>query len=208
LSLGAGCVNIGTVAHEFLHALAIWHEQSRMDRDNFVTVNYANIENTDEARKQFDKAPFSNNLNTPYDYYSIMHYHNFAFSANGQPTIVAKDSSIILRHSSTKTALTQSDVDGVRFLYKSTRITISTTASPTTSRQNCPSFVCPDSFSVYSGRCYKFMPTLKSWNNAKTDCESQGGYLMKINNQAEFEVLAKIYSNNGANRIWVCFFLH
>ena len=29
LSLGSGCVHQGIVVHELLHALGLWHEQSR-----------------------------------------------------------------------------------------------------------------------------------------------------------------------------------
>ena len=44
LSLGPGCLVNAIVAHEFLHALGFWHEQSRPDRDEHVTVMYDNIE--------------------------------------------------------------------------------------------------------------------------------------------------------------------
>lgn len=44
LSLGPGCLTNAVVAHEFLHALGFWHEQSRPDRDEHVTVMYENIQ--------------------------------------------------------------------------------------------------------------------------------------------------------------------
>ena len=34
---------LGTIVHEFGHALGLLHEQNRLDRDEFVKVNYNNI---------------------------------------------------------------------------------------------------------------------------------------------------------------------
>jgi len=43
LSIGNGCGLKAIVEHEFLHALGFWHEQSRYDRDDYVTINFEHI---------------------------------------------------------------------------------------------------------------------------------------------------------------------
>ncbi|XP_063341037.1 high choriolytic enzyme 1-like [Pelmatolapia mariae] len=82
-----GCLYQSTVQHEVLHALGFHHEQVRSDRDLYVTILTANIIPGQE--KNFVKVA-TNNLQTPYDFNSVMHYRRDAFSKNGQPTIVAK----------------------------------------------------------------------------------------------------------------------
>ena len=43
LSLGSNCNYMGVIIHELMHALGFLHEQSRNDRDSYVTVNYDNL---------------------------------------------------------------------------------------------------------------------------------------------------------------------
>ncbi|XP_028449986.1 high choriolytic enzyme 1-like [Perca flavescens] len=79
-----GCVYNGIIQHEFNHALGFRHEHTRSDRDNYVRINWANI--NPQMAYNFNKQ-VTNNLNTSYDYSSIMHYARTAFSINGQDTI-------------------------------------------------------------------------------------------------------------------------
>ena len=79
-------INVGVAVHEILHSAGLWHEQSRTDRDNYVTINWANIEAGKEHNFQrHDSDGFD--INT-YDYSSIMHYARNSFGIN---TIVPKN---------------------------------------------------------------------------------------------------------------------
>lgn len=50
LSIGKNCDRLGTVEHEFLHALGFWHEQSRADRDDYVDIMWDRIEPGNELQ--------------------------------------------------------------------------------------------------------------------------------------------------------------
>uniref|UniRef100_UPI0037E8A0AE high choriolytic enzyme 1-like n=1 Tax=Semicossyphus pulcher TaxID=241346 RepID=UPI0037E8A0AE len=72
-----GCLYHGIIMHEINHALGFQHEQTRSDRDYYVRINWENI-NPQMAYNFYKQS--TNNLNTPYDYSSIMHYGRTAFS--------------------------------------------------------------------------------------------------------------------------------
>ncbi|MFO7546450.1 MAG: M12 family metallopeptidase [Trueperaceae bacterium] len=75
ITLANGC-GIGSIMHEIAHAVGVWHEQSRSDRDDYVEI----IEEDIEADKEhnFDQQPGAVDVG-PYDYGSIMHYPADAF---------------------------------------------------------------------------------------------------------------------------------
>ncbi|XP_058485306.1 hatching enzyme 1.2-like isoform X2 [Solea solea] len=88
VSLQVPCLSTSVVQHEILHALGFHHEHARSDRDDHVIINFTNIQTGAEVN--FNKMN-TNNLQTPYDFDSVMQYGNFAFSKNGQATIIAKN---------------------------------------------------------------------------------------------------------------------
>ncbi|XP_061629845.1 high choriolytic enzyme 1-like [Phyllopteryx taeniolatus] len=80
-----GCLYHSTVQHELLHALGFNHEQCRSDRDRHIRILWENIQPGWEYA--FDKMN-TLNMNTAYDYNSVMQYHRYAFSGNNKPTMV------------------------------------------------------------------------------------------------------------------------
>jgi hypothetical protein len=107
----------GIVAHELLHALGFWHEQSRPDRDDYVKINWENVASGEEHN--FEKYSFdqSQDLGTPYDYSSIMHYEWNAFSKSWlSPTIEPLQKGVTLLNAQFKT-LSPVDVEEIRKYY-------------------------------------------------------------------------------------------
>ncbi len=90
---GRQVINVNTcrtvkIIHEIGHAIGMWHEHQRNDRDTYISILYDNI--VDEYKYAFDKG-LGNILPVgQYDYESIMHYGAFTFSSNGMPTISIK----------------------------------------------------------------------------------------------------------------------
>ena len=80
VSLDNGCVYTGTVVHEFMHALGFYHEQSRTDRDEYVTINWNNIISGMEHNFKSYGQDEINHLGAKYDVCSVMHYPDWAFA--------------------------------------------------------------------------------------------------------------------------------
>ena len=114
ISISKGCVNRGVIQHEMMHALGFFHEQSRPDRDDYVNINYNNIVGGQNGpyASNFAKTSKIDSLGAPYDYDSVMHYDEYAFS-NGGPTIDANGNDIGQR-----VEISQGDIIQIRLLYQ------------------------------------------------------------------------------------------
>lgn len=110
ISLGYGCT-VGNAIHEIGHTVGLWHEQSREDRDDYVIINYQNIQPGYEHN--FNQQIADGDDRGAYDYDSIMHYPSWAFTRNNQPTIVAKNGASIGQ----RNGLSPGDISAVKDIY-------------------------------------------------------------------------------------------
>jgi len=131
ITLADAC-STGNVIHEIGHSVGLWHEQSRADRDNYITVHYDNILSGREynfytyVEAGWDGAEYTPGL----DFGSIMLYSSYSFSGNGLPTITKTDGST---YSAQRSGLSSGDIEGINVIYPgSTTTTEPTTTGPTT----------------------------------------------------------------------------
>jgi hypothetical protein len=81
VSLGDS-VPLGAIIHELGHTVGLWHEQCHSERDQWVQIDFTNIE--DRLRWQFELNNIGGTVTptidlSPYDYGSIMHYPEPSF---------------------------------------------------------------------------------------------------------------------------------
>jgi len=108
----APACSTGNTIHEIGHALGLWHEHSRNDRDDFVDVRFENIYRGYEHNFQIQS---SNGEDLgEYDYGSIMHYPSWAFSKNGEDTIVPLEDDVEIGQ---RTHLSEGDLAAIAEMY-------------------------------------------------------------------------------------------
>ncbi|PWK77950.1 astacin (peptidase family M12A) [Mucilaginibacter oryzae] len=81
---------VNAAIHEIGHALGLYHEQSRYDRDNSININLANV--ADSVRYNFIKYTTNYYAIGAIDYNSIMMYGSYDFAINSSIPVMTKKS--------------------------------------------------------------------------------------------------------------------
>lgn len=111
INLAPRCHTMNSV-HEIAHAIGMWHEQSRADRDQHVRIIWQNIE--EDSQNNFNQHLGNSKDYGEYDYRSIMHYGAYAFSKNGEKTIIPYDDSVSIGQ---RVALSDKDIAAINAMY-------------------------------------------------------------------------------------------
>lgn len=128
INLSTGC-GFGAIVHEIAHAVGIYHEQSRDDRDDFVRVNLDLVDDT--LQHNFEKYRGAGRDVGPYDFGSIMHYPCGAFRRAGMTgnTVEPIVDGVTCDDLGRRDTLSDGDILGAYSLYPPETATI-TGASP------------------------------------------------------------------------------
>jgi hypothetical protein len=161
---GSGSCTVATLLHEMGHATGFWHEQSRPDRNSYVTVNTNNIINVE----LFASAPQYDDMQTLtlYDWSSIMHYSAWGFTKNGAPTLESIPAGMPL---SNNVGYSAADIDAIKRLYGSVPTQVTVTTNPPGLQ------VIVDGATVTTPQTYNWALNSTHTLNVPSNAQTQGG---------------------------------
>ncbi|KAM7352649.1 seminal metalloprotease 1-like [Cochliomyia hominivorax] len=116
--LDEGCFRLGTIVHEFLHTLGFFHMQSAANRDEYVRIAEENIK--PGTIHNFDKYNETtvDDFDEEYDYGSVLHYSAYAFSVNGEMTIIPLKEEEASGIMGQRRGMSKSDIHKLNIMYR------------------------------------------------------------------------------------------
>lgn len=104
-------ISVGSVIHEMGHTVGLYHEHSRQDRDQYVSIQWGNIQ--DGQAYNFNKYTSGTDIG-PFNINSVMMYWPTSYSKNGQPTIKRADNTNFTYN---RTGFTTGDINTINAIY-------------------------------------------------------------------------------------------
>uniref|UniRef100_A0A671W3P3 Metalloendopeptidase n=1 Tax=Sparus aurata TaxID=8175 RepID=A0A671W3P3_SPAAU len=157
ISIGKNCDKFGIVVHELGHVIGFWHEHTRPDRDEHVSIIRDNIQPGQEYNFLKMEPGEVDSLGEVYDFGSIMHYARNTFSRGVfLDTILPRyDVNGVRPPIGQRTRLSKGDIAQARKLYKCARCGDSLQESA--GNFSSPGF--PNGYSAYAHCVWKISVT-------------------------------------------------
>lgn len=104
-------ISLGSVIHEMGHTTGLYHEHCRKDRDQYVSIQWNNIQNGQAYN--FDIYNSGTDIG-PFNINSVMMYWPDSYSKNGQPTIKRANGTTFTYN---RTGFTTGDINTINTMY-------------------------------------------------------------------------------------------
>lgn len=104
-------ISLGSVIHEMGHTVGLYHEHCRKDRDQYVSIQWNNIQNGQAYN--FDIYDSGTDIG-PFNINSVMMYWPDSYSKNGQPTIKRANNTNFTYN---RTGFTTGDINTIDTMY-------------------------------------------------------------------------------------------
>jgi hypothetical protein len=101
-----------TPAHEVMHTMGRYHEQTRPDRDSFVTISSSNT-----CPSQMYKQSSASTFGIPYDYGSVMHYSRWQCASSYNSPSMSFPSSVNPDSVGQRARLSDKDVQHIKKIH-------------------------------------------------------------------------------------------
>ncbi|XP_059192280.1 ladderlectin-like [Centropristis striata] len=64
---------------------------------------------------------------------------------------------------------------------------------------------CPDGFQEFKGRCFNYVPSVRDWADAETNCQSMKANLASVHSEEEYQFIQGMITaqTNGFPNTWI-----